>query len=517
MADRYAGLYAGKRLSIHLDRRYERQTGTASELYGRFLFWGALTYDKSEDLLEHIEQVDGSITEGPTTSTAGETMGEGSMITGGYTGDDMLTISWDYSTTGENVVNTDPGVPKKEYDGVAGMIFGYGKYHYNWIRYEGDQMASSTSLKADNAISIGFTGSGNGDISVTSGGNMELAGNISNASVVDTTGQIVGKGSVSLTSGGAITGSGYINSDDVHLSAAGDINVNHAAIGGGATVNIASDNGDVRFTSSKGDLSIEQAVTGGANPITAETGSVYLEAAGSILDAHTSGDYAVKGQRIDLVSKTGSIGTEDTALTILGGSELYSSDTMASSVNASAAGDIVLTQTDGNMRLGTIVSTGGDAVLTVEDGSFVDAHPSENSSSSSAQDKIDRWIESGLISEADTDPNSSAHAADEAKADRVGALEDRMNSLAAEGTHSVNEYKVAAEELHNASESLQDAKNAYSQGYQEAYAAHSAAIEQAGGDAAAIEAADAAYKQAVENLTSTYLEAQAEFMEMDSL
>lgn len=477
----------------------------------KFVLWGLITYDKSEDLLNHISQVDGTINTGAVTSNAGDAMGDGSMITGGYKGDDFLTIHWDYSND-DSGRKTDPGAPNKKYDGTAGKIFGYGWYTYNWKEIKGDQMASSTGLKADYDIGIDFIGDGKGDISVTSGGDMTLAGNISNASVVDENSQIVGKGSVSLTSqNGAITGNGIINSDDVNLKAAGDINVNHAAIGSGAAVNIASDNGDIHFTSSKGDLAIEQAVTGGANPITAETGSVYLEAAGSILDAHTSGDYAVKGQRIDLVSKTGSIGTEDTALTILGGSELYSSDTMASSVNASAAGDIVLTQTDGNMRLGTIVSTGGDAVLTVEDGSFVDAHPSENSSSSSAQDKIDRWIESGLISEADTDPNSSAHAADEAKADRVGALEDRMKSLAAEGTHSVENYKAAAKKLHNASESLQDAKNAYSQGYQEAYAKHSAAIEQAGGDAAAIETADAAYKQAVEALTNTYLEAQAVF------
>lgn len=485
-----------------------------------FLFWGALAYNKSEDLLNHIAQEHaeddvktGVITSGDNT----ESLANGSLITNGYTGGkNIFTIHWSYKNS-DDVTATDPHA-KKEYDGTAGKIFGYGEYIYTWTETSGDQVASSTGVKADNPIPIGFLGNNqNGDISVEAAKDILLNGTVSNASVVDGNNQLVGKGSVSLTSQtGAIIGNGTINSDDVNLKAAGDINVNHAAIGSGATVNIASDNGDIHFTSSKGDLSIEQAVTGGANPITAETGSVYLEAAGSILDAHT-GDYAVKGQRIDLLSHNGSIGalnedgTVGNEFRILGGSDLYSSDTMASSVNASAKGDIVLTQVDGNMRLGTIASTDGDAVLTVTNGSFVDAHPSENSSSSSAQDKIDRWIESDLISEADTDPNSSQYAAEEAKGERVSALEERMNSLAAEGTHSVDDYKAAAKELHKASESLQDAKNAYSQGYQEAYAAHSAAIEQAGGDAAAIEAADAAYKQAVEDLTSTYLDAQAEF------
>lgn len=476
-----------------------------------FLVWGLLDYGESDTFVAGLESAN-KMPEGTPVSSDGTAGKEnGVVITKGNGGKDF-SITGSYSNSSDETYSDIS--PDMKYDGFWGKVFGYGTTTYTWTGKQGTASSTTTSIAADEHIQIGFIGNGDGsgNISVTSGGDMTLAGNISNAAVVDGNSQIVGKGSVSLTSqNGAITGNGIINSDDVNLKAAGDINVNHAAIGSGAAVNIASDNGDIHFTSSKGDLAIEQVVTGGTDPITAETGSVYIEAAGSILDAHTSGNYAVKGQRIDLISKMGSIGTENNALTILGGSELYSSDTMASSVNASAAGDIVLTQTDGNMRLGTIVSTGGDAVLTVEDGSFVDAHPSENSSSSSAQDKIDRWIESGLISEADTDPNSSAHAADEAKADRVGALEDRMNSLAAEGTHSVNEYKAAAKELHNASESLQDAKNAYSQGYQEAYAAHSAAIEQAGGDAAAIEAADAAYKQAVENLTSTYLEAQAEF------
>lgn len=474
-----------------------------------FLFWGLLDYGESDTFVAGLK-AENKMPEG-TTVSSGDPQGKenGVVIVKGENNQDF-SITGSYSASSDETYSNIS--PDMKYDGFWGKVFGYGTTTYTWTGKKGTASSTTTSVAADKQIEIGFigNGSGSGNISVTAGGDMTLVGNISNASVVDGNSQIVGKGSVSLTSQtGAITGNGTINSDDINLKAAGDINVNHAAIGSGATVNIASDHGDIHFTSSKGDLSVEQAVTGGTHPITAETGSVYLEAAGSIFDAHTSGDYAVKGQRIDLVSKMGSIGTKDKALAVLGGSDLYSSDTMASSINASAAGDIVLTQTSGNMRLGTIESANGDAVLTVVNGSFVDAHPSENSSSSSAQDKIDRWLESGLIS-ADDEADESTAAAQEAKDERVGALEDRMDSLAAESSHSVDDYKAAAEKLHNASESLQDAKNTYRQGYQEAYTKHSAAIEQAGGDAAAIEEADAAYKQAVEDLTNTYLEAQAE-------
>lgn len=118
--------------------------------------------------------------------------------------------------------------------------------------------------------------------------------------------------------------------------------MNHAAIGGSARVNAATNNGNISFISDKGDLNIVRLMTGGNDAIKAETGNIYLQADGDILDAG-SGGYTVKGQRIDLVSNTGGIGTKDKALKVLGGSELFSGDSMTSSINASVQGDIVLT------------------------------------------------------------------------------------------------------------------------------------------------------------------------------
>ena len=295
-------------------------------------------------------------------------------------------------------------------------------------------------------------------------------------------------------------GSANINSDDVNIRAATGVNVNHSAIGNSANINIATDSGDIKFVSAGGDLNVEQAVTGGINAIDATTGSVYLEAQGNLIDAAyvVNGDYAVKGQRIDLISNTGNIGalnddgTVVNAFRVLGGSELYSSDTMASSVNAQAEGDIVLTQADGNMRLGTIVSENGDAVLTVNNGSFVDAHSSENNDNSSAQDKIDRWIEAGLISAQDN-ANSSANAAKEAKEERMEALDSKADALAYDAIYddvikpAVEKYQEAAdafakdETIVAAQQKLQDA------------------LLEAGDNQEAIAAANAEYQQVVDN------------------
>ena len=465
----------------------------------KFLFWGPLTYSKSDDLLQRIEQVGGKVESTPISS-GGETssMVNGSLITGNYAGGDkMLTIKWTYSDlldeNGNPITQASDPTVKKKYDGTAGKIFGYGKYYYTWTETTGDQMSSTTGLKADNAVQIGFIGTdGTGNIQVTSQGNLSLAGNLTNATAV-TDGQTSGIGSVNLTStagGIASLGSAAIHSDDVNLSAAGDIAVNHASIGSGASLDAVTTAGDIRFTSADGDLTVERAYAGGTDGgYTAATGSVSIRMEGSLFDAGQY-DAAVKGQRIDLVSG-GSIGSLDENGTvtnefrIVGGSDLYSSDTMASSVNAQAQGDIVLTQTDGNMRLGTIVSETGDAVLTVTDGSFIDAHPTEESASSTAEDKIARWLEAGLISADDTEDSSKA-AAEAAKEERLAGLTDRMETLASESDngHTKDTYISAAADFHNNTD-MQAAKEAYI-----------TAVTGANGDTDTINAAYADYKAA---------------------
>lgn len=497
-----------------------------------FLFWGLLDYDTTETFIKGLEGKVESIDDLITSTSGGEgktdSKDSGVIVTTGGTGADF-SITGSYTNTGEEKY-TDI-VADMKYDGVAGKIFGYGETTYTWSGTQGTASSTTTSIAADKDISIGFIGSGNkeGNINVTGNKDMLLAGNISNAEVDGK-----GKGSVTLTSEtGSVSaiGSANINSDVVNIKAATGVDVNHAAIGNTANINVATDSGNISFVSGAGDLKIEQMITGitykddgtiDTDNIDASTGSVYLEAQGDILDA-AKGDYAVKGQRIDLVSHTGSIGTKDKALTVLGGSELYSSDAMASSVNAQANGDIVLTQTDDNMRLGTIVSENGDAVLTVNNGSFVDAHPSENNDNSSAQDKIDRWLEAGLINSGD-EANESSKAAAQAKQERMEGLEAKAAVLAekSEGKHTVKDYTDAAADLaaalsgdpkkSEAAKNLQDAKNTYINAYKDTSASHSKAIADAeanGATTAEIAAINEDYKNRYNSITEAYLDAQA--------
>ncbi len=459
-----------------------------------FIAWGLIKFNTSDDVLNNQDVQEGK-TETTTSTIAGNTPLDTGIVIGVVEGGADYNVS---TNTHEDTSNVTVGSTHVEKDwgdpDWLGKILGFGTAIYTWTETIGASTSSTYSLKADKPIEIGFMTGGKGDINVTSNKDMLLAGNITNAEV---NGE--GKGSVNLTSKyGSVSaiGSANINSDDVNITAATGVNVNHSAIGDSANINIATDSGDIKFVSTGGDLNIEQAVTGGTNAIDATTGSVYFEAQGNLIDAAdvVNGDYAVKGQRIDLISNSGNIGALNDDGTVkefrvLGGSVLYSSDTMASSVNAQAQGDIVLTQVDGNMRLGTIVSEDGDAVLTVNSGSFVDAHPSENSDSSSAQDKIDRWLEAGLIVEKDAEGNEvsaddSTASAEQAKAERVNALTDRMEALAAEGEHSVQDYTDAADAFYN------------DKGISAAKAAYLNAVAKAKGDQTKIDAAYKDYKAA---------------------
>lgn len=467
-----------------------------------FLFWTGLKYDQSTTNIEQAIEKEGGkadIKIDSSESTSGTPNGNGAFIGTRDEQDNnsIWSISGSYVESGENSVSeAHPGEPVYGPPEWLGYIGGYGTIKYTWTTETSTTSSTTSSIKADIPIQIGFLGNGNksGDINVNSNQNIELAGNISNAEVNG-----AGKGSVTLTSEtGSVSaiGSANINSDDVNIKAATGVDVNHAAIGNTANINVATDSGDISFVSGAGSLNIEQMITGitynkedgtidNTDNIDASTGSVYLEAQGNILDA-AQGDYAVKGQRIDLVSHTGNIGALDdkgnivNALRVLGGSELYSSDAMASSVNAQAQGDIVLTQVDNdnvaangssNMRLGTIVSEDGDAVLTVNDGSLVDAHPSENNDNSSAQEKIDRWLEAGLINSGD-EAYESSKAAEEAKAERIEGLENQMKALAVDengtiNTDKVNSYKSAAEAFASSKE-MQNAKAEYQKAVVEA-------------------------------------------------
>lgn len=460
-----------------------------------FIAWGLIDYSSSDELMNKITAAGNAnkiVTDSKPT--------DGSSLNSGiYIGvvDGANNANW--SVTGSKQVGAEVAVgdvvEHKEYgwhkDDAKkdptwlGEWWGYGRVRYEWVTKNTTSSTTTSSVKADYDLDIGFVGgkANEGNIKVTANQNINLVGNIANATKADGSGM----GYVQITSNdGAITSAGnaYILSDDVKLKAQSGIKANHLALGKDAKINLVTDSGNIDFVSKNGNLNLVQAITGGAGPITQETGNVSISARGSILNGAGSG-VAVKGQRIDLASD-GSIGTKDNVLKVQAGSEMYSGDTMASSVNASAQGDIVMTQAEGNMRLGQVYSTDGDVVLTVENGSFVDAYNSGSEGSNDTADKLQRWRELGLISDEELDADSSDKAAEEAKKARLEGLTSQALALAEEsgGKHNVSDYTNAAEGFAG-DKTLQAAKAAYTE-----------AVLAANGDADKIKAAYADYKAA---------------------
>ena len=500
-----------------------------------FMFWGWLVYENTSDLLHKYPNIKGDASVTTRTNGNGDGLATGVWIGIGESGKGMKVTGTrsksDEEPFGDVTENKEwgwhEGDDTKDPDWV-GKMFGYGRITYSWVTKNSTSSSTTSSLKADNPIQIGFIGneSNDGHISIKGNQNIEIAGNISNATVaakdaagnpvMDEAGNVknIGAGYVKILSNdGSIAANSntYINSDDVTLKAAAGIDVNINAIGDSTKINAATDAGNINIVSKNGDLNIVQAITGGVDPITGKdkeitgsTGNVAITAAGSILNA-TTGKYAIKGQRIDLVSTNGSIGSIDengkvtNTMTILAGSEMTSSDSMDASVNAKAQGDIVLTQTDGNMRLGVIEATDGDAVLTVKNGSFVDAYNADNLGYSDTESKVQRWIDAGLISSKEED-DSSSKAAEQAKEERLAGLKAQAEKLANEAAEQYVADNVSAD-LKAAQGDIDNAVNA-------AVDAAKSDIQTTAQNTAAMqyEAGTPEYEACVEKLTAEYTE-----------
>ena len=301
--------------------------------------------------------------------------------------------------------------------------------------------SSTYTIKGDKPINVGFMTGGSGDISVTSAKDMYLAGNISNATNAD--GSAIGK--VTLNSnGGAISsvGSARVDADNLTAKAAKGISINHSALGNMAKLNIEATTGDVSINSDRGKLQFVGGNKGALN------GNLVINAAGDITTAEET---VLNGNRIDFTS----LGAINAA--IAPGQSLTSSDTMSASVNANAYGDITLTNSNGDMRIGHIVSQTGNVNLTTS-GSFIDAVG--DSTLSDSEGKLQKWQELGLINSNDKAEESTASAA-AAKSERVQALEKQAQRLDAA---KVDNYKAAAKDYNDkfaGSKTLQQAKKAY--------------------------------------------------------
>ena len=413
-----------------------------------FVFWGLIKYGTTKDFVENEEVKNGKTEVSSSSITGADPLGQGTVIKVNNNAKEYGVTTKDYNDP--NQTSYTPVVENKKFSGTAGKIFGYGNCTYTWTETQMHSTSSTYTIKGDKPINVGFMTGGSGDISVTSAKDMYLAGNISNATKAD--GSAIGK--VTLNSNGGVissVGSARVDADDLTAKAAKGISINHSALGNMAKLNIEATTGDVSINSDRGKL---QFVGGNKGAL---SGNLVINAAGNITTADGT---VLNGNRIDFTS----LGAINAA--IAPGQTLTSSDTMSASVNANAYGNITLTNSNGDMRIGHIASQTGDVSLTTS-GSFIDAVG--DSTLSDSEGKLQKWQELGLINSNDKAEESAASAA-AAKSERVQALENRAKQLAmadkkytAEAQNAaLAEYKALAEAYKTNGEAAFEGKN-YSQ------------------------------------------------------
>lgn len=291
----------------------------------------------------------------------------------------------------DNVVlnnsRTQPVVTKRWKTGFLGW--------FHWERTEWDTNTGTAqqyvgSVKADHGIDIGFLGNQNGNsaINVTSKADVALTGKIQSSQS--------GAGStIAITSQeGAINqNGGLLKGDNVRLSAKKGL-TNIAIESLGDTVKLDAAN------TGRGNMNITvdgaYGKAGHVNLVKAENmnGDVSLTVLGNLTQSTAE---AVKGNRIDIVSRQGGVGTAATALKVETPDHAVDAlNPLSSSVNITAKGDIYAAE-GSNLRVGTIKSTGGNVTLTTA-GSLVDALPSGDTiDRGNTADLVQGWKDLGLI------------------------------------------------------------------------------------------------------------------------
>ncbi|WP_296912318.1 leukotoxin LktA family filamentous adhesin, partial [uncultured Megasphaera sp.] len=270
----------------------------------------------------------------------------------------------------DNVVlnnsRTQPVVTKRWKTGFLGW--------FHWERTEWDTNTGTAqqyvgSVKADHGINIGFLGNQNGNsaINVTSQAGITLAGRIqSSQSGVGSTIAITSQEGAINQKGGLLKG------DNIKLSAKNGL-TNIAIESLGDTVKLDAAN----TGSGNMNITVDGAYgkAGHVNLVQAKNtkGDVSLTVLGNLTQNGTAA--AVEGNRIDLVSRQGSIGTDTSALKVkTPDTAVDALNPLSSSVNVTAKGNIHLAE-DSDMRVGIIQSTDGDVKLNAA-GSLIDALPS---------------------------------------------------------------------------------------------------------------------------------------------
>ena len=232
---------------------------------------------------------------------------------------------------------------------------------------------------ASNAIGISFGGDENGgNIKINQNGG---AGNVSIAGTISNVGGTTAIKGDSITS----TSKGFLQTKALDLKATNDVGSKDQAILTSAEeVSGSAKNGNFYLNSSASDVAVGAIEAAKTVSLTSE-GSLTQKA-----------DAMVKGSRVELTAETGAItgkdGDDFNIQTKHGSGEAYG-------LKASAEGDIVITNTGGDLYLDSVTSKHGDVTLTTE-GSFIDNNFGDVTDGS-AKEKLLAWANAAVLEGSD--------------------------------------------------------------------------------------------------------------------
>ena len=314
---------------------------------------------------------------------------------------------------------------------------------YSWTETQGNYVSTTYTRRAADSFRVTLPiPDGNIDIRSVAGvyfrDNVETATNKTHPFVPDYVRK--GVGSISVSANGAVKtleGARLIT-DNLEVTGT-SVDVKHGAIGAESKINLTAMDGNITLASDKGNLSIVQAWISMAP----DNGKINITADGNIVNADASS--LISAPAITVTSENGGIGTKDNPLRVQAGTSVTSSNLLNSSLTATARKDVNMTQVQGDMRIARIESKEGDVLLEAKTGSIVDANGGVDTIDSSAEERIARWKELGMISDADGD-DSHAAAAKASKEKKLSAIESRFNQLALTDetkVYGIDETKLA--------------------------------------------------------------------------
>jgi hypothetical protein len=235
-------------------------------------------------------------------------------------------------------------------------------------------------VAADHAINVELVGYDTGALTVSSGGDIRLGGNISNAS-----------GNVSLTStNGSITqlsGGAVVEGIGLNFRAKTGIGIQAAPINlitGNGSFTAVSDSGAIAFHSNSGPLRINRVST---------TGEVWLDGSGDILGLDPSIVH-VTGKKVYLSAPTGGIGEFNSDGTVKSTLNIQTADSTFGGLTAKARGGIAIKQATGNLWVNQVIS-GGDVYLE-SGGDLIDNNRNETRDERTEAELLALWSSSAL-------------------------------------------------------------------------------------------------------------------------